>query len=165
MTGTHSIDTSFNVFQDTPAGKDPDVYSSTLKRYHQLLWSKPLPDGPLLQLNPVSGGDYLIAEVEGERLALSSDASASGFNQSRALWDLVSEAEYVRERHISAIIAGFILWPQRKRAGKITINGAKGFSPRIKDRFDLTLECVRRHYSGGESPLGEALQRYADYFA
>ena len=39
------IDISFNVFSDTPEGKDPDSYSPTLRKYHQILWSKPLPNG------------------------------------------------------------------------------------------------------------------------
>ena len=30
--------------------------------------------------------------------------------------------------------------------------------------MDLTLECIRRHYAGGESPLGETLARYGDFF-
>ena len=30
------IDIEFNVFSDTPTGKDPDSFSPTLRRYHQL---------------------------------------------------------------------------------------------------------------------------------
>ncbi len=37
--------------------------------------------------------------------------------------------------------------------------------PRFADRFDLTLECIRRRFRGEASPLAEALQRYADFFA
>jgi len=33
--------------------------------------------------------------------------------------------------------------------------------PQIKDRFDLTLECIRRHYVGQANPLGNALAVYA----
>jgi hypothetical protein len=46
----------------------------------------------------------------------------------------------------------------------MTINGARGFHPRIKDRFDLTVECVRRHYLNDESPLSKVLARYGDFF-
>ena len=46
----------------------------------------------------------------------------------------------------------------------MTINGARGFHPRIADRFDLTLECIRRHYDGGTSPLADVLARYATFF-
>ncbi|WP_241978346.1 hypothetical protein [Cryobacterium sp. Hz9] len=36
--------------------------------------------------------------------------------------------------------------------------------PQIRDRFDLTLECMRRHYEGAPSPLEETLLRYAGFF-
>ena len=35
---------------------------------------------------------------------------------------------------------------------------------KIKDRFDLTLECIRRHYANEPSPLTDVLARYADFF-
>ena len=45
------IDTTYDVRLDTPKGKDPDSCSPTLRRYHQLLWSKELPCGQRLELN------------------------------------------------------------------------------------------------------------------
>ena len=39
------FDITFNVFAETPKGKDPDAHSPTLRRYHKALWSKPLPNG------------------------------------------------------------------------------------------------------------------------
>ena len=38
------------------------------------------------------------------------------------------------------------------------------FYGKIKDRFDLTLECIRRHYLNEESPLSDTLGRYASFF-
>lgn len=46
----------------------------------------------------------------------------------------------------------------------MTLNGARGCDSRIADRFDLTIECIRRHYLGESSPLGDTLARYADFF-
>ena len=43
--------------------------------------------------------------------------------------------------------------------GKMTINGARGFNAKIRDRFDLTLECIRRHYRNEDSPLTDVLGR------
>lgn len=37
--------------------------------------------------------------------------------------------------------------------------------PRIADRFDLTLECIRRHYHGEDSPLASTLSEHAGFFA
>lgn len=33
------------------------------------------------------------------------------------------------------------------------------------DRFDLTLECIRRHYLNMDSPLAPTLSRYTKFFA
>jgi hypothetical protein len=57
-----------------------------------------------------------------------------------------------------------MVFPGNRIDRKMTINGARGCHSRIKDRFDLTVECIRRHYSGQESPLGEVLSRYDDFF-
>jgi hypothetical protein len=35
---------------------------------------------------------------------------------------------------------------------------------KIDDRFDLTLECIRRHYLGIPSPLSNTLTRYQPFF-
>ncbi len=45
-----------------------------------------------------------------------------------------------------------------------TINAARGLHHQIKDRFDLTLECIRRYYQKENSSLAETLERYADFF-
>ena len=65
---------------------------------------------------------------------------------------------------IGYTIGGMMLFPGNRVGGKMTINGARGFHPRIKDRFDLTVECIRRHYRDEPSPLSDTLARYADFF-
>nr|WP_227820335.1 hypothetical protein [Ramlibacter tataouinensis] len=62
-------------------------------------------------------------------------------------------------------IGGMMVFPANRVAQKMTINGARGFHPKIKDRFDLTLECIRRHYRDEDSPLRAVLLRYTDFFA
>jgi hypothetical protein len=47
----------------------------------------------------------------------------------------------------------------------MTINQQRGCHPRIKDRFDLTVECVKRYYDGSQSPLSDTFARYNDFFA
>ena len=53
------IDITYDFRQDTPKGKDPDKYSQTLKTYHQLLWSKELPNGEVMDLKKGKGLYYL----------------------------------------------------------------------------------------------------------
>lgn len=57
-----------------------------------------------------------------------------------------------------------MIFPANQIQRKWTINQARGCLRRIGDRFDLTVECIRRHYDGGKSPLAETLNRYADFF-
>ena len=45
------ININFDVYSDTPAGKDPDTYSLTLRSYHKYLWDKSLPNGARFYLN------------------------------------------------------------------------------------------------------------------
>jgi hypothetical protein len=42
-------------------------------------------------------------------------------------------------------MGGMMLFPSNVVEGKMTINGARGCHPRLKDRFDLTVECIRLH--------------------
>ena len=46
----------------------------------------------------------------------------------------------------------------------MTINGARGVNHKIQDRFDLTLECIRRFYLNEFSPLKDTLNRYKTFF-
>ena len=41
------IDITFDVYSDTPKGRDPDSFSPTLRKYHRALWSKKLPSGKM----------------------------------------------------------------------------------------------------------------------
>lgn len=50
-----------------------------------------------------------------------------------------------------------------ERNGK-TLNQVRGFKREIEDRFDLTLESIRRQYAGEANPLSEVLERYWDFF-
>jgi hypothetical protein len=57
-----------------------------------------------------------------------------------------------------------IIFPDNQIDNKHTINRARGCNSKIDDRFDLTLECIRRFYFGLQSPLREVFLRYRDFF-
>jgi hypothetical protein len=67
-------------------------------------------------------------------------------------------------RNLGYTIGGFIVFPSNRIENKLTINGARGLSPMIADRFDLTLECIRLHYQRKDSPLSVTLDRYQYFF-
>ena len=73
------IDITFDFRSDTPPGQDPDTFSPTLRRYHQLLWSKPLPSGAPFELD-VSTPPYLHHRSELGEFWLSSDAAVPSFS-------------------------------------------------------------------------------------
>jgi hypothetical protein len=160
-----AIDITFNFRSDTPPGGDPDADSPTLRRYHQLLWSKPLPSGAPFELDVTTGYLHHLSEL-GE-FFLASDAVIQTFNRELRLAhiiDQIPEAEREAFHNIGYTIGGMMVFPGNRVGGKMTINGARGFHPKIKDRFDLTLECIRRHYVDEASPLSATLARYADFF-
>ena len=163
MDACEKIDIDFDFRTDTPQGKDPDARSPTLRRYHKFLWSKPLPSGEVLDLNDTTRGHYLYHRFDEQReFSLASDAVVASFRYVPMVKD---EPEQLKEfMHIGYTMGGMMLWPGNQVDGKMTINGARGCHPRIRDRFDLTMECIRTHYVDEDSPLRAVLERYADFF-
>jgi len=162
MADLSGIDVDYFFFDDTPTGKDPDSHSPTLRRYHQLLWSKPLPDGRAFELVAAPKlSPYLVYEAEGLRIRLGSDTIATRHRKKlrhlfEQLPDEVNDA-FLRRAYT---IAGFMIFP----VSRGSINQNRGTHPRIQDRWDLTLEAIRRYYQGGVSPLTSTIDRYATFF-
>lgn len=160
---TVPLDTSFDFKTDTPAGKDADSHSPTLRRYHQFLWSKPLPAGPTFSLRPEPRA-YLVHRSATSVVYLASDAITTMLR--RRAWRVIREVpDDAMPEDLGYTMGSSIIFPGSRIDGQATINGARGFHPRIADRFDLTLECIRRHYLGEDSPLASTLLRYRDFFA
>lgn len=162
------LDTEFNVESDS-GGRDPDSASPTLRRYHQMLWSKPLPDGTFFSLDASSLQGYLLHESRRGRFSLASDSIVHSYrgaykHRIGMLMANVPAAHADQVHREGSSIGGYVVFPADVRDRKPTINGARGMHPRICDRFDLTLECIRRHYARLDSPLSAALSRYADFF-
>lgn len=158
------IDTTFD-FRTDAGGRDPDTHSPTLRRYHQLLWSKPLPGGALFDLDTTLA--YLHHRSALGEFWLASDAVIPTFSRWIRLQPVINQVstkETEAFMYAGYTIGGMMIFPGNRVNGKMTINGARGFTARIADRMDLTLECIRRHYLGGTSPLADPLLRYADFF-
>ena len=160
------IDVTFDFRRDTPEGKDPDTHSKTLRRYHKLLWSKRLPTGAVFDLVDTTPRVYLHHRSQLGEFRLTSDAVIPTFRKQARLAGVLEQIpeELSTFGDIGYTIGGMILFPANRIGRKMTINGARGFHPRIKDRFDLTVECIRRHYSNESSPLSDTLARYARFF-
>ena len=161
---TAVFDITFDFRSDTPKGKDPDSFSPRLRRYHKLLWSKPLPGGANFDLSDSRAGSYLHHRSALGEFFLSSDAVIPSFRKVPQIRTLIPEVEIEAFNTIGYTIGGMMIFPGNKVDGKMTLNGARGCHPLVRDRFDLTLECIRRHYAGEASPLSGPLQRYSAFF-
>ena len=171
------IDVNFDFTTDTPnywndfwrdevlggGGNDPDAMSKTLQAYHQYLWSKPLPNGKIMNLKQGNNYNYLTWD----KFRFGSDSILASFRYVRNRTKLkeVSNAlpnykAFIEEFiHKSYTIGGSIIFPKDN-----SINRARGCNAYIKDRWDLTLECIRLFYNDEKSPLYETLCKNKGFF-
>lgn len=168
------IDVSFDFRTETPAGKDADDVSPTLRGFHQILWSKPLRSGAAIDLTapPSRRSGYLINDHPGApKLWFGSDAITQSYTrwsrpkvlaEAMASLDTEQRARYLDPPYT---MASAMIWPVRS-ADRPTINQARGTRAPIADRIDLTLECIRRYFENdSDSPLSDVLIAYRDFFA
>ena len=158
------IDITFDFRSDTPKGKDPDTYSPTLNKYHRMLWSKELPNGEVMDLK--SGRPPYV--LNWKDYYLTSDTIIVEINNSKnqkiieqvnnLVDDPVTYFENLLRRSYS--IGGMILFPCHTNS----MNQRRGTHPKIRDRWDLTLECIRRYYSGEESPLTRVIESDKSFY-
>jgi hypothetical protein len=176
------IDVDFCFYDDPDVGGDPpdytnsldaDRYSIRLLESHCELWSKELPDGNLLTLSPNAGGWLDVSSphsLESVGIRLSSDTIATPHERYEGrgmhlLWGALPAADRNKYKRRFYTIGGFVVFPRRLRS----INVSRGsWTGSIQDRFDLTLECIRRYYSGeidaSVNPLGAVLQADSMFF-
>ena len=145
-------------------GSDPDKSSPMLQEYHRILWSKPIPNGQIMNLKKGSGTYYLYWND----YRFGSDSIIVSFRYK----DYVKMIEEVKKAvgdykkfyedylHKSCTIGGTIIFPKHQES----INQVRGKNKIISDRWDLTLECIRRFYKNEESPLKKVLETDRGFF-
>jgi hypothetical protein len=165
----HLCDTSYD-FQCDSDGRDPDKYSKTLRRYHQLLRSKPLPAGGHLTLSDQTSGKYLHHKCDQREVFLSSDSVIPSYlkayvRRMRSTIEDVGIEEVTAFRNAAYTIGGMLVFPSNSVNRAWTLNQARGCTGSIADRLDLTLECIRMYYEKElGSPLETVVNRYATFF-
>lgn len=143
---------------------DPDSSSPTLQEYHRLLWGRALSNGQVMELEKGSGSNYLT--WNGFRFG--SDAIIVSFRYKRyahmirEVMKQVGDYKKYYEDMIrrSYTIGGTIIFPKHMNS----INQNKGTNKLVSDRWDLTLECIRRYYAGQDNPLMNILQYDKAFF-
>jgi hypothetical protein len=126
MDSSGLIDTTFDFRSDTPQGMDPDARSPTLRRYHKLLWSKPLPSGSVFSLVDTTPGVYLHHHSQLGDFQLTSDAVIPTFRKQARLAHVFEQIpEELRTfGGIGYTIGGMMLFPGNRVHRKVTINSA-----------------------------------------
>lgn len=174
------IDVNFDFTSDTPeywdgywdrcegiggCGKyDPDSYSPTLLNYSQKIWSRDLPNGEHMQLYRPGHHSYFVWKD----MYFSCDSITTSFRFIRnkkmvtefyqTLPDYKKYMEDFTRRTYT--LPGEIIFPMHRNS----LNQRRGMSPKIRDRWDLTLECIRRYYADEESPLSKYLITDKNFF-
>lgn len=171
------IDVNFDFTTDTPNfwdnfwvdeilggfGNDPDSMSKTLQSYHQFLWSKPLPNGKTMSL--MVGNSYNYLTWDNFRFGSDSILASFRYVRYRKKLEEVSKSlpdykSFIEDfLHKSYTIGGSIIFPKDN-----SINRARGCNAYIKDRWDLTLECIRKYYKNEDSPLFDTLNKNKEFF-
>ena len=113
------IDTTFNVYSDAKGG-DPDSTSPTLRSYHKILWSKPLPNGKTFELND-ENEVYLHHNSDLGEFIFGSDAITHSYkNHKRKHWLTKQIPDQVDELFdTGSTIGAFTVFPNNRVTGNI----------------------------------------------
>lgn len=160
----NNIDVEYDYRLNSKCG-DPDTDSPKLYDFHSLLWNKEVSNNSTLNLSILSKSYGRLILKNNLTDNLSSDRMCPHFvgKYNGKLDEWLSDSDKVKFQQKVRTIGGHIVFPAHRKDG-FTINQARGVNRKISDRFDLTLECFRRHYVNEESPLTSALKRYSDFF-
>ncbi len=125
-----------------------------------------MPNGKIFNLRDDKAGAYLYHKSELGQFFLGSDSISHSYKHHRRKQWLTQQIPEAVNRLYSAgsTIGAYIIFPNNRVNNLQTINGARGCNGKIDDRFDLTLECIRRFYLRLPSPLHDVFLRYQDFF-
>lgn len=154
--------------------KDPDVCSKLMQEYHKELWSRKLPNGQNMELKSGCGSYYLYWQ----NFRFGADSIVNMYFHHKGVQSLLNEEikqaliknfdettdfkDFVKKYlYKTYTIGGSIIFPKNGVTNSINI---RRYSL-LKDRFDLTLECIRRYYEKEASPMSKVLQANAQFFA
>jgi hypothetical protein len=168
MTQFNGFDPTFDFRSEIRSWEDADAASPTLRAYHKLLWSKPLPNDDPFDLDDTGPRPYLHHLSRRGEFLLTSDAIGQTWTKwtRKRIADVlepIPESEREQFRRLAGQMGGRILFPVRGD-GTPTINVERGRNRDICDRFDLTLECIRLHYGREDHPLAGVFGMYENFF-
>ena len=158
---TNYWDTYSNGHSDT----DPDIHSQTLRTYQQKLYSNRKCNGKQLLKHLVEGKnkhyDYLICTDTGTRFGSDSIINMYAYQLPEVEKEIYEYKTKIRDYiEKGYTIGGEIIFPKHR----MSMNQCRGINHKIRDRFDLTLECIRLFYEGKDNPLSKVLNTDKAFF-
>ena len=143
---------------------DPDAESKTLQVYQSLLYSRKLPNGLKMNLK-IGDGSYYLTWNDfrfGSDSITASFRYYDYFDMIKKIKNHLPDYKLYMENYIRKCytIGGNIIFPKHINS----INQKRGCDPKIRDRWDLTLECIRRFYDNESSPLTDVLEIDRKFF-
>lgn len=152
---------------------DPDAFSERLYDFYETIWNiqKQKLNLNLPEVKKVwNGNAWELVGVADKNFRLGTDSIISVYwhrNDMRGFIAQLIETEGHDFKHYigkylqkANTIGGFMLFPRHRQS----LNQTRGVNARINDRFDLTLECIRRMYLKKDNPLQSALERDKSFF-
>lgn len=151
---------------------DPDTDSKKLKETQISIYKKALPCDKNICFNlELTEDNYLLYND----MRLGSDTITQIYSEWHRNYYISNLLSKVKERmgsinfeeifaKATQTIGGHIIFPSKR---EISINTHRKNPKELRDRFDLTLECIRRFYEEKNSfnPLDSILSKNSDFFA
>ena len=160
------IDVKYNFYDDVkdiPKDKkhDPDTRSPTLRKYHHLIWGdKELPHGKF------DLDELLVCKSANLKFGVDCFYNLYLDHKKPMIKNIIDEAyvgkESERFKEPAYTIGASLIFP---KMGVDSINSRRGCYSTIRDRIDLTLECIRRYYAHERpNPLERHLKANKKFF-
>ena len=157
--------------------KDPDKYSKRLGKIHCILWNSRnklgnLEWNPLNRLKTtINGMEYVFTPDSITNSFRNSDRLVRGLNikEKDAISNYGSKVQTLVDEYAKTdyTIGSSIIFPISIGGVPIgyTMNKARGLNQQVHDRFDYTLECIKRYYDKNtNNPLQSALEKSSAFF-
>lgn len=164
------IDVNHNFYEDVkdiPKNKkhDPDSKSRELWNYHRLIWNKKVPDESLPDRN-FKLDEHLHCKSFDIRFGVDCFLNLYLSHTKPIIKNIVDKAyennPTERFQEPPYTIGASLIFPKN---GTNSINSRRGCTFEIRDRIDLTLECIRRYYAKElPNPLSECLEANKNFF-
>ena len=147
---------------------DVDLHCRKIYEYHQKLWQKKLPNGANLdlQIKYKGGSFFLLNNKSGIRFGSDSILHTYRHFKKGYIREVIEKFNVEKlNKFYEEItsIGGYIIFPKHINS----LNQRRGTHALVKDRFDITLDSIRKYYQKDKSdyPLKKVIEKDGEFFS